>query len=150
MGMTELLAEAERRRGAELSPARLFLEFRYPEVKDLLKHFLTLISGALVFSVSFAEKFGALGGSSLQDRLVPIAAWSVLVLALGACGVGVYTLYLAADRALSAVVDGNESKSGFERLARVSYAFQDIAGLLFGVGLTLLVAAAVLRLRGAA
>jgi hypothetical protein len=38
------------------SPQQKFLVFLYPEIKDLAKHFLTLISGVLVFSVTFSEK----------------------------------------------------------------------------------------------
>jgi hypothetical protein len=36
--------------------AKTFLDFVYPEVKDLCKHFLTLVTGILVFSVTFSEK----------------------------------------------------------------------------------------------
>jgi hypothetical protein len=38
------------------SPQEKFLKFLYPEIKDLAKHFLTLLSGILVFSVTFSEK----------------------------------------------------------------------------------------------
>jgi hypothetical protein len=36
--------------------AKEFLEFVYPEVRDLCEHFLTLVSGILIFSVTFSEK----------------------------------------------------------------------------------------------
>src|SRR6266853_5732241 len=112
---------------------RVFIEFKYPEIKDLLKHFLTLISGALVFSITFSEKIIGLDKALNNQKKMILAAWFILVLALGACGLGLYTLYLAAEQAVDSEVDGRFAN--FEPLVGRSYLFQDAAGLLFGLGL---------------
>jgi len=136
--MQELLKSAED--GAKPSEARVFLEFKYPEIKDLLKHFLTLISASLVFSVTFSEKIINFQTAGSLQHVVVIATWLMLVLALGACGLGLYTLYLAAERALSSEVF--KRPEDFQTLARWSYIYQDLAGFMFGFGLCLLVVAA--------
>src|SRR5713101_2369489 len=133
----DLLKEAEQAKNlAEPAAARVFLEFKYLEVKDLLKHFLTLISASLVFSVTFSEKIVDFAGASMVPKVIVIAAWSALILALGLCGVGLYTLYLVAESALESVVHGAYSSYG--RFQRASYMLQDLSGLLFGVGLSML------------
>lgn len=140
--MSDLFKEAEEKNKIDgPSPSRVFLEFKYPEIKDLLKHFLTLISAALVFSVTFSEKIINFEKAGLGSKIVVISAWAVLVLALGACGLGIYTLYLAAERAIETVVSGE--KEDYYNLVRRSYLFQDGAGILFGLGLCLLIIAAV-------
>ena len=142
--MKELLEEADKRYGRkEPSPARVFLEFKYPEIKELLKHFLTLISASLVFSVTFSEKIIDFSDAGIVQQAVVIASWFFLVLALGACGIGIYTLYLAAERAIHDVVYDQHNKWG--GLARYSYYLQDAAGILFGMGLALLVVGALFR-----
>jgi hypothetical protein len=123
--------------------ARIFLEFKYAEIKDLLKHFLTLISASLVFSVAFSEKIIDFDSASSLCKLAVIGAWFILVLALGSCGVGIYTLYLASERAIASLLGG--PKEGYRQFVRVSYLFQDAAGLLFGIGLCLLIIAAIMK-----
>jgi hypothetical protein len=137
----DILKEAERAKNlAEPSAARVFLEFKYPEMKDLLKHFLTLISASLVFSVTFSEKIVDFATASIVPKVIVIAAWGTLILALGVCGIGIFTLYLTATSALESVM--HNSGSSYERLQKTSYVLQDLSGLLFGVGLSLLVVAA--------
>jgi hypothetical protein len=142
--LSDLLKEAEAQSSADRpSSAKVFLAFRYPETKDLLKHFLTLISASLVFSITFSEKIIDFNKATIGARIVVICAWALLILALGASGVGIYTLYLAANRAIAAAV--LRQRDGFEKLARTSYWFQDMAGVLFGLGLRLLVLAAIMK-----
>jgi hypothetical protein len=124
-------------------PSRIFLEFQYPEIKDLLKHFLTLISGSLVFSVTFSEKIVGLDAAVPLKVLMSIA-WLCLLAALGFCGVGLYTLYLTAEQARLSLAT-SEDADDFQVTARASYQFQDLAGISFGAGLFLLVLAGILR-----
>ena len=118
----------------------MFLEFKYGEMRDLLKHFLTLISGSLVFSVAFSDKIINYESASNTPRGLAIAAWISLVLSLGCCGYGIYTLYLAAEQAIRNVMFSENND--YHRRVRHSYFAQDSAGLLFGLGLVLLVVAA--------
>lgn len=129
------------REGERPSEAQLFLEFKYAEIKDLLKHFLTLISASLVFSVAFADKIVAFHGNGpWQAKALTIVSWFVLILALGACGIGIYTLYLASERAIHSVM--GDKSNDFSRMVGHSYFYQDVAGFLYGLGLVLLVASA--------
>jgi hypothetical protein len=123
---------------------KTFLEFKYPEIKDLLKQFLTLISASLVFSVTFSEKIISFQeASSLQKGFV-YGAWVALIVALGACGFGLYLNYLTAERAIDVIATGNGA-TNFARLESRAYLFQDLAGLLFGAGFVLLVLSAILK-----
>lgn len=76
-----------------------FLQFVYPEVKDLCKHFLTLVSGVLVFSVTFAEKILVIGAASRGQKLILFSAWIFFVLAFVLGGASLTGLFLAAGRA---------------------------------------------------
>lgn len=129
--------------GDQPSRARVFLEFQYPEIKDLLKHFLTLIAAALVFSVTFSEKIVNFQNAQRSQHVIVIVAWFLLVLALGSCGVGLYTLYLAAESAIGSEI--YKRPTGLQVLIRRSYIFQDLSGFLFGLGLLLLVASAAIN-----
>jgi hypothetical protein len=120
------------------------LEFQYPEIKDLLKHCLTLISTSMVVSVAFAEKIvGDHSAGALAKSLI-CGAWATLTLALGACGIGVFALYVAGERA--AMVIGGEQSSDFRRLASLAIVVSDIGGTCFGLGLCMLVGAGAARL----
>jgi len=41
---------------SSMSTSEEIIQFRYQEIKDISKQFLTLIAGALVVTVSFADK----------------------------------------------------------------------------------------------
>ncbi len=110
--------------------ARIFLEFQYLEIKDLLKHFLSLISASLVFSVTFAEKIVNFENATKLPKCLLISSWGTLIVALGCCGVSLYTLYLSAERALLQI-SGQEYLK-FSPIYEISCIFQDLAGLLFG------------------
>lgn len=121
----------------------MFVKFKYPEIKDLLKHFLTLISASLVFSITFSEKIVNFTEATFTQKATLFSSWGVLIIALGACGLGIYTNYLAAERALERI--SGTLTSSFEKLAASSYLFQDIAGGLFGLGMVLLVVSAIIK-----
>lgn len=127
------------------SPLDAYIQFKYPEIKDLLKHFLTLISGTLVFSVTFSEKVIDFHKSAKAQKISVFAAWTLFAVALAACGAGIYLNYLTAEAALAAKLTGN--LSAFRSLEGLSYLAQDLAGLLYVIGLFVLVASAVVRVR---
>src|SRR5262245_40530737 len=91
--LSDLLKEAETKNSVDASSSsKVFLAFKYPEIKDLLKHFLTLISASLVFSITFSEKIIDFNNATMGARIAVIGAWALLILAFGACGIGIYTL----------------------------------------------------------
>jgi hypothetical protein len=127
----------------KFSSERLFLEFKYPEIKDLLKHFLTLISATLVFSITFSEKVINYSSASNYQRVLVISSWVLLVIALFTCGASIYTLYLAADEAITTLVSGG--KREFKTFKKQSYFFQNITGVVFCISLSVLVISAIAR-----
>lgn len=87
---------------SETISAADFLQFVYPEAKDLCKHFLTLVSGILVFSVTFAEKILTISTASKGQKLILFSAWVFFILAFILGGVSLTGLFLSAGRAKSA------------------------------------------------
>ncbi len=130
-------------------PMKVFVDFQYPEIKDLSKHFITLISAALVLSVSFSDKVVEVEAARPVQQWMMISAWVLLVLALGACGIGILLIYMAAER--SAFILHSDRKSTTESARRVralmrrSYFFICAAGCQYGFALALLVSAAIFR-----
>ena len=99
--------------------------------------------------------------ASLADSLgwLPYFVLMVLVAALGLCGLGIYVLYVAAEQAVDLIGPDRASladSAGQEtahrawgiswgRLVSFSYNCQDSAGILYGTGFILLVAAGASR-----
>jgi hypothetical protein len=125
------------------TPEQLFLRFHYAEVKDLAKHFLTLIAGSLVLSVSFAEKILPLASASPGQRWLLGGCWLALLFSLVLAGLGLFTNYLAGEQAHGGII--YDYRIGFRVLVQMSYLFLDVAALAFGMALVLLAATGVTR-----
>ena len=131
----------------ELAPeeaAQRFLQFYYPEVKDLCKHFLTLISATLVFSIAFSEKIVDFEKASTIDKTALLGVFLVLIIALGLCGLGLYYIFVAAEQAAGSVV--LDYGGDFRVFARRSYILLDLSGLFYGVAMLGLVLIAASRI----
>ena len=76
-----------------------FLEFVYPETKDLCKLFLTLVSGILVFSVTFSEKIVNFQTAGRWARSLLLTAWTMFIIAIISGGSSLTLLFLAAEEA---------------------------------------------------
>jgi len=59
----------------------MFVAFHYAEVKDLSKHFLTLIAGTLVLTISFADKIVPLGEAKFYQKILLGSCWLSLIVA---------------------------------------------------------------------
>ena len=59
---------------SEFKDEIIFVKFKYVEIRDLLKHFLTLISASLVFSVTFSEKIIDFQNAPSKQKLVLYAS----------------------------------------------------------------------------
>jgi hypothetical protein len=119
---------------AELkAKATVFVDHLYAEAKDLAKHFLTLIAGTLVLSVSLANQILPLDHANFFQKALLAGCWLLLLLAFGLAGYGVYESYRALEQATGGVI--YNWQEDFRHIARGAYLFLDLAGVLFGLAL---------------
>src|ERR1035437_3517679 len=59
-----------------------FLKYAFAETKDLSKHFLTVVTAVLVFSLTFSEKIANFSGARPVVRWSIVAAWCCMFLAI--------------------------------------------------------------------
>jgi hypothetical protein len=121
------------RAAAETEFSAKFLGFDYPETKDLCKQFLTLISGLLVFSVTFGDKY--VGQAPFYCKLLLVTSWFFLLLAIIGAGLGLYEIFVAGQYASHHPEKGTSR----DRPWRISFAAMNCAGISFVVGLVLLI-----------
>ena len=105
------------------------------EVKDLAKQFLTLISGTLVVTVSFADKIVPLDKAGQFPRAMLASSWLLLVISFVLAGIGLVGIFFAAVAAREGRVYGRAMD--YRRLSRPSYHFINASGLLFVAALVL-------------
>jgi hypothetical protein len=118
--------------------AKNFMTYDYAEPKDLCKQFLTLVSGILVFSITFAEK---IVGSKCAPRWPLLVSWIAFVAAVVLCGFGLGLMALAGGQAVS----GSQSEVYRQmeyRAVRMTFG----AGFSFLIGLAALICAGVLTM----
>lgn len=123
-----------------LMSADTFVKFVYPETKDLCKHFLTLVSGILVFSVTFSEKIVDFHNADDWPRRLLLFTWAMLAVAFVAGGLSLTMLFVAASRAA-----GNHPHWG--RLMELGGFTLFAAGGAFVLGLLALAACGVLAVQ---
>jgi hypothetical protein len=90
------LGACERRKDAMSDLAKLFLQYDYPETKDLCKHFLTLVTAVLVFSLAFSEKIVNFPTAPKPAKRLLLSAWCSMIGAIIVCGVGLCFITMAA------------------------------------------------------
>lgn len=142
MSIENLFKKVENTKDVKISSERFFLEFSYPEMRDLLKHFLTLISGSLVFSTAFSDKVINFATSTEFFKTIALGGWGLLIVALGLCGISIFSLYLAAEKALKSelIITSDDYKV----LMKLGIISANISGISYGVGLSILLVVAVL------
>jgi FtsH-binding integral membrane protein len=123
----------------------LFVKFQYVEVRDLLKHFLTLISASLVFSFTFSEKIIDYQNAPRSQKFMLYASWTMLVLSLGFCGYALDTNYKAAEIALKNI--SHLSTESYLSKMETSLMLQKLAATFYGLGLTLLISTSLFKLK---
>jgi len=142
-------ADVEAGVAAELKPdpsaheKSIFLQFYYPELKDLGKHFLTVVSGVLAFLVAFSEKVVNLASASDVQRLFLVMALALLMIAVVSVGTGVYLNFVAGGQANGSIIRGKPGD--FKRFVRMTYLLYHIGGAAFVAALALLAAIAALK-----
>ncbi|MGZ5462138.1 MAG: hypothetical protein ACXW4P_04070 [Thermoanaerobaculia bacterium] len=129
--------------GSRPRDADVFLAFYYPELKDLGKHFLTVVSGVLAFFVAFADKLLDVAKATAAQRAFLIAALALLIVSVGCVGTGIYINFVAGGRANGSIIRG---KSGdFKPLVRRTYALYHTGGAAFVLALCLVAGLAILK-----
>jgi hypothetical protein len=120
--------------------AKVFLAGDYAESKDLGKAFLTLLTAVFVASITFSEKIVNVKEASWWPRGVMIAAWSLLLVAIAACGCGLCFITLAAGQATY------RPDLNFYELEWRSVVMFITSGLTFGSALVFLLVAGILSM----
>jgi hypothetical protein len=121
--------------------AKLFLQYDYPETKDLCKHFLTLVTAVLVFSLAFSEKIVNFPTAPKPAKRLLLSAWCSMIGAIIVCGVGLCYITIAAGEAIYGGARYYDS-------AFVAWKLIIIAGVSFVVGLVALMGAGVVSIYG--
>ncbi len=133
--------EAEK---AKLDSAELFIKFYYPEIKDLTKSFLTLVSGILAFSVTFSNTTTETSSFPKVQLMLLVFSWLFFILAIILSGYGLYINFVKANVANTAIMKTQKVK--FKTLISRSYAFIRFAGFAFVIALFFLVCSAAFKL----
>jgi len=120
--------------------AELFLKYDYPETRDLMKAFLTVVSATLAFSVAFSEKIVRTHQSDKTVRRYILSSWILFFLALGFGGLSVVLIAAAAGCAIYGAIP--VVSCGGWLFALWSWGVGLFAALLFGLGLICLAVAA--------
>ncbi len=121
-----------------------FTQFYYPELKDLLLKFLTLVTTVFTLSMVFAEKF-VIGNQRFSSKHTPILlSWILFFFAIAAGGYALYQLFIAAEIAHGEVI--YKYNMDLKDLVRSVYRYSDIGGLSFGFGLIGLAISAFVKL----
>lgn len=127
-----------------LTPEAIFLEFHVPETREWAKHFLTIASGTLVLSLTFAEKIIGIedlakktGGTEdpLRRELTHIlgTAWLLMCLAIIFAGLGIFWIFRAGARASGVMF--YPSGFDFRTFAGLAYGALSISGFLYTLSL---------------
>lgn len=122
-----------------------FKTFLYPETKELLATFLTLVTTVFTLSMVFAEKFLTIGSGKI-DRFVLFLTWGLFFLAIISAGWALHQLHIAGGCAYLPCLKENMISVGL----RNALLFGEIGGALFGCGLLGLAFTAFRRLTRAA
>jgi hypothetical protein len=113
----------------------MLMKYNYAETKDLCKEFLTLVTGILVFSLTFSEKIVDFRRSRNSAKVLLLSSWTLLVASIVSCGIALTYLALAGGQAVYGEGDY------YLELANKSYGCVIGSGLFFITGLTTLVSA---------
>lgn len=113
--------------------SELFLKYDYAETKEMCKHFLTLVTAVLAFSLTFADKLLGISKSVPFTKYGIFTAWVLFLSSIIFCGLGLVFNSLAGG----AAVYGAGNSHAFE--ARRAYKWVLAAGTCFVIGLLVLI-----------
>ena len=122
--------------------AKLFLQYNYAEAKDLCKHFLTVVSAILVFSLTFSEKIVNFHQAARSAKALLLIAWFCLIGAIISGGLGLVFISLAGGEAVYGAA------GAYQGPAMTSYIWIIVAGCCFVLGLLSLIVTAIISIFG--
>lgn len=88
-------------RATDFNDAEAFVQHGYGEVKDIALQLITVLSGILVFSITFSEKIVRFSSSTHTIRTIVVCGWALIILAVIATGIGLAFNAFALPCALS-------------------------------------------------
>lgn len=118
----------------------LFLKYDYPETRELIKSFLTLVSASLVFSVAFSEKIAKTHEADGIVRRLMFTAWVLFFLAIILGGAGI--VLIAGSAGCAIYGDIPIVACGGWMLANLAWAAGLTGGVTYAAGLVCIVLAA--------
>jgi hypothetical protein len=118
---------------------KFFLEHTFPELKAFYAQFLTVISGVIVLSTTFAEKIIDFPNATQNARRLLVASWWLLVLSLVTCGMAYWYLAMVGIESLGRQASMPATTPLDLRFARYSYVLASISGMSFLIGVATLV-----------
>jgi hypothetical protein len=121
-----------------VDPVANFIKYDFTITEDLCKQFITVVTGVLVFSLTFSEKIISFSTAKKSFRILLGISWASMLFAIIACGLGLTYICIAGGQA----VYGGE---GYPIAAWTSYKWITAAGISFIVGLISLIIAALAR-----
>ena len=111
-----------------------FLKYAYSETKDLSKHFLTVLTAVLVFSLAFAEKVVDIKNADIISKGCLGAAWCSFFTAIVSCGVAICYVALSGGAA-----SANRGREAYWTPMRSAIKWLTASGALFTIGLMALI-----------
>lgn len=130
--------------GSPPKDAQVYLSFYYPELKDLGKHFLTVVSGVLAFFVTFADRLVDVSKATTAQRNFLIVALALLITAVVSVGTGIYVNFVAGGRANGSVIRGRPGD--FKPFVRFTYILYHVGGASFVLALCLVAGIAAMKI----
>ena len=118
----------------------LFLQYDFPQTRDLLKSFLTLVSAVLVLSVTFSEKITKTHDADVNVRRLMFASWVFFFLAIIFGGTGILFIAGAAGCAIYGYIP--IVACGGWSLAIAAWSVGVMGGVSFSLGLICIMLAA--------
>ncbi|SRR6266536_1016407 len=130
------MSDSQARVVTDIEEAKAFLEFQYPEIKDLTKQFLTVVAAVLAVSVTFSEKIVVFAQASKLERVLLIITWVACLMAFILGGASIFLIYNAGVSAKYTQV--HSKPTPYRKRTWHAYLCLDAAGICFVLGFMLL------------
>jgi hypothetical protein len=116
-----------------------FIKYNFTITQDLCKQFITVVTGVLVFSLTFSEKIVNFSSANRFIRILLGVSWASMLFAIISCGLGLTYICLAGGQAVYGLGDGYLST------ALTAYKWVIAAGVSFIAGLVSLIVVSLAR-----
>lgn len=111
---------------------KLFMDYNYPEIKEICFQFLTLSTSILVLSITFSEKIVDFKNASRTDKRILVLSWTAFIFSIILCGISLISNTAAAGEV---IYNEDVTRATLEGLSMRTIFPLILAGLFFVVGL---------------